>query len=50
MIMLIDELSKNMQSRKQTDLILLVFSKVFDKVAMNNCFKNYTFMALRETL
>ena len=31
--MLIDELSKNMQSRKQTDLILLYFSKAFDKVA-----------------
>ena len=31
--MLIDELSKNMQSRKQTDLILLDFSKAFDKVA-----------------
>ena len=27
--MLIDELSKNMQSRKQTDLILLDFSKAF---------------------
>ena len=33
LIMLIDELSKNMQSRKQTDLILLDFSKSFDKVA-----------------
>ena len=33
LIMLIDELSKNMQSRKQTDLILLEFSKAFDKVA-----------------
>ena len=31
--MLIDELSKNMQSRKQTDLILLYFSKAFEKVA-----------------
>ena len=33
LIMLIDELSKNMQSRKQTDLVLLDFSKAFDKVA-----------------
>ena len=33
LIMLIDKLSKNMQSRKQTDLILLDFSKAFDKVA-----------------
>ena len=31
--MLIDKLSKNMQSSKQTDLILLDFNKVFDKVA-----------------
>ena len=33
LIMLIDELSKIMQSRKQTCLILLDFSKAFDKVA-----------------
>ena len=33
MIMLIDELSKTMQMGKQTDLILLDFSKGFDKVA-----------------
>ena len=33
LLMLIDELSKNMQARKQTDLILLDFSKAFDKVA-----------------
>ena len=32
-IMLIDELSKNIQIGKQTDLILLDFSKAFDKVA-----------------
>ena len=32
-IMLIDELAKNMQMGKQTDLILLDFSKAFDKVA-----------------
>ena len=31
--MLIDELFKNMQSRKQTDLILLDFSKAFDNIA-----------------
>ena len=31
LIMLTDVLSKNMQSRKQTDLILLDFSKAFDK-------------------
>ena len=32
-IMLIDELAKNMQMGKQTDLILLDFSKAFDKGA-----------------
>ena len=31
--MLIDEIAKNMQVGKQTDLILLDFSKAFDKVA-----------------
>ena len=31
--MLVDEISKNMQMGKQTDLILLDFSKAFDKVA-----------------
>ena len=31
--MLIDELAKNMQMGKQTDLILLDLSKAFDKVA-----------------
>ena len=33
LVMLVDEISKNMQMGKQTDLILLDFSKVFDKVA-----------------
>ena len=33
LIMLIDKLAKNMQMGKQTDLILLDFSKAFDKVA-----------------
>ena len=33
LIMLVDELAKNMQSGKQTDLILLDFSKAFDNVA-----------------
>ena len=32
-IMLIDELSKTMQMRKKTDVVLLDFSKAFDKVA-----------------
>ena len=33
LVMLVDEISKNMQMGKQTDLILLAFSKAFDKVA-----------------
>ena len=33
LIMRVDELAKNMQMGKQTDLILLDFSKAFDKVA-----------------
>ena len=33
LIMLVDELAKNMQMGKQTDHILLDFSKAFDKVA-----------------
>ena len=33
LILLVDEKAKNMQMGKQTDLILLDFSKVFDKVA-----------------
>ena len=33
LIMLVDEISKNMQMGQQTDLILLDFSKAFDKVA-----------------
>ena len=33
LIMLVDELAKNMQMGKQTDLILLDLSKAFDKVA-----------------
>ena len=36
LIMLIDEQAKNMQMGKQTDLILLDFSKAFDKVAHEN--------------
>ena len=31
--MLVDEIAKNMPMEKQTDLILIDFSKAFDKVA-----------------
>ena len=33
MVKLVDEIAKNMQMGKQTDLILLDFSKAFNKVA-----------------
>ena len=33
LVMLIYEIAKNMQTEKQTDLILLDFNKAFDKVA-----------------
>ena len=36
LIMLIDELAKNMQIGKQTDLILLDFSKALIKLPMKN--------------
>ena len=52
--MLIDELAKNMQMGKQTDLILLDFSKAFDKVAHEKLLlklhQNFTIMASEETL
>ena len=41
LIMLVNELAKNVQMGKKTDLILLDFSKAFDKVAhelMKNSF------------
>ena len=38
--MLMDEFSKNMQSRKQNDLILLNFSRAFDKVAHEKLLQN----------
>ena len=34
--MLVDELAQNIQHGKQTDLILLDFSKAFDRVSHNN--------------
>ena len=42
--MLVDEISKNMQMRKQTDFILLDFSKASDKVAYEILISNNTFM------
>ena len=47
LIMLIDELSKNMQSRKQSDLILLDFSKAFKKVAHPEIITLYIFVYMQ---
>ena len=38
LIMLVDKLAKNMQMGKQTDLILLDFSKRLTKLSMKNSF------------
>ena len=50
LIMLIDELSKNMQMGKQTDLILLDLSKAFDKVAQILLLKLYNYGIRGDTL
>ena len=47
LIMLVDELSKSMQSGKQTDLILLDFSKAFDKVAHEKLLSKLHFYGIR---
>ena len=45
--MLVDELAKNMQAKKQTDLILLDFSKAFDKVAHEKLLLKLHFYGIR---
>ena len=45
--MLVDELAKNMQTGKQTDLILLDFSKAFDKVGHEKLISNLHFYGIR---
>ena len=47
LIILIDELSKNMQSRKQTDLILLAFNKAFGKLHMKKYSKKLHLFGIR---
>ena len=47
LIVLVDELSKNMQMGKQTDLILLDFSKAFDKVAHEKLLQKLHFYGIR---
>ena len=46
-IMLVDELSKNMQMGKQTDLIRLDFSKAFDKVTHEKLLQKFHFYGIR---
>ena len=45
--MLVDELSKNMQMGKQTDLIQLDFSKAFDKVAHEKLLQKLHYYGIR---
>ena len=45
--MLVDEISKNMQMGQQTDLILLDFSKAFDKVAHKKLISKLHFYGIR---
>ena len=45
--MLVDEIAKNMQMGKQTDLILLDFSKAYDKVAHEKLISKLHFYGIR---
>ena len=45
--MLVDEIAKNMQMGKQTDLILLDFRKAFDKVAHKKLISKLHFYGIR---
>ena len=45
--MLVDEIAKNMQTGKQTDLIRLDFSKAFDKVAHEKLNSKLHFYGIR---
>ena len=47
LIILVDKLAKNMQLSKQTDLILLDFSKAFDKVAHEKLLLKLHFYGIR---
>ena len=47
LVMLVDEISKNMQMGKQTDLIRLDFSKAFDKVAHEKLISILHFYGIR---
>ena len=47
LVVLVDEISKNMQMGKQTDLILLDFSKAFDKIAHEKLISKLHFYGIR---
>ena len=47
LVMLVVEIAKNMQMEKQTDLILLDFSKAFDKVAHEKLISKLHFYGIR---
>ena len=47
MVLLVDEIAKNMETGKQTDLIILDFSKAFDKVAHEKLFSKLHFYGIR---
>ena len=47
LVMLVDEIAKNMQTGKQTDLIFLDFSKAFDKVAHEKLISKLHFYEIR---
>ena len=47
LVMLVDEISNNMQMGKQTDLILLDFSKAFDKDAQEKLISKLHFYGIR---
>ena len=49
LIMLVDELSKSMQMGKQTDLILLDFSKAFDKVCHEELLRTFWITGNRQS-
>ena len=48
MIMLVDEIAKNMLMGKQTDLILLDYSKAFDKIAHEKLISKLHFYGIRD--
>ena len=47
LVMLVDKISKNMQMEKQTDLILLDFSKAFDKISQEKLISKLHFYGIR---